>query len=158
MIHPEDANEFLAHQRIAVVGVSETGNNFGKTVWREMLKRSYDAIPVNAGHDSIDGVTCYRDLKAIPGEVDGVIVMVHRDRATDVVSQAIAQGIKRIWLFQGIGGTGSVTDEAVALCQANNVTVIAGACPMMFLEPMSPIHKMHRTIRRVNRSLAKASR
>jgi hypothetical protein len=28
----------------------------------------------------------------------------------------------------------SVSQEAVKMCQANNVTVIAGGCPMMFLE------------------------
>jgi len=158
MIRPEEANEFLDHQRIAVVGVSESADNFGKSVWREMLKRGYDAIPVNAGYDFIDGVPCYRSLNSVPGDVDGVIVMVHRDRAGDVVTQAVARGIKRVWLFQGIGGTGAVSDESVALCRAKGVTVIAGACPMMFLQPMSPIHKLHRTIRRLNRSLAKASR
>jgi len=158
MIRSEEANEFLTHKRIAIVGVSEAANNFGKTVWREMLKRGYDAIPVNPRHDSIDGVPCYRDVAGVPGDLDGVIVMVNRDQATDVVAQTIARGIKRVWLFQGIGGPGAVTKEAVAMCHDNDVTVIAGACPMMFLKPISPIHKVHRAMRRLNRSLVKAGR
>jgi uncharacterized protein len=153
MIRSEDAREFLTHHRIAVVGVSVTANSIATIVWHEMLKRGYDAIPVNPHHHFIDGVRCYRNLDAIPGEVDGVIVMVHRDRADAVVSEAIARGIKRVWLFKGLGGAGAVSDEAVARCRAKDVTVIAGACPMMFLEPMSPVHKVHRALRRMNRSL-----
>ncbi|MCU1346487.1 MAG: CoA-binding protein [Acidimicrobiia bacterium] len=157
MIRPQEADEFLDHHRIAVVGVSEAPKNFARTVWLEMLKRGYDALAVNTGLDSVNDLPCYRNLSAIPGEIEGVIVMVPGDGANTVVADAIARGIKRIWLFQGIGGPGAVTDEAVALCRANNVTVIAGACPLMFLEPTSPIHKVHRTMRRLNGSLAKAT-
>ena len=29
---------------------------------------------------------------------------------------------------------GSVSEEAVAFCKANDITVIAGACPMMYID------------------------
>ena len=69
----------------------------------------------------------------------------------------MAQGVESVWLFKGIGGSGAVTDEAMALCAENGLTVVAGACPLMFLEPVGWFHRLHRGVRRLNGSLATAS-
>jgi hypothetical protein len=36
------------------------------------------------------------------------------------------------------------------------MNVVAGACPLMFLDTVGGIHKLHRVMRRMNHSLAKA--
>lgn len=38
-----------------------------------------------------------------------------------------------------------------------DVVAGAGACPLMFLEPVRGAHRVHRALRRANRSLARAS-
>lgn len=70
------------------------------------------------------------------GALDGGVVMVPKDGAADVVRDAINRGVGRVWLFKGAGGASAVSDEAVALCDEHGVAVVAGACPLMFLEPV----------------------
>jgi hypothetical protein len=50
-----------------------------------------------------------------------------------------------------------MSEEAVHLCRDHRVSVVAGACPLMFLEPVGWFHRLHRAARRLNGSLARAS-
>ena len=61
-----------------------------------------------------------------------------------------------VWLFKG-AGPGAVSEEALQLCLDHGMSVVAGACPLMFLEPVRGVHKLHRSLRRLNRSVAKAA-
>jgi uncharacterized protein len=56
------------------------------------------------------------------------------------VRDCVAAGVQRIWLHRSFG-TGSVSDEAVALAEREGLRVIAGACPMMFLQPVDLPHR-----------------
>jgi predicted CoA-binding protein len=106
-------------------------------------------VAVNPKAATVDGDPCYADLASVPGDVEGVIVMVPKDRSAEVVRACAARGVQRVWLFQGIGGPGSVSDEAVQVCKDEGIAVVAGACPMMFLEPVGWFHRAHRTVRRM---------
>ena len=148
--------DFLAQHRFAVVGVSDKAGNFGLTVYRELRDKGYDVVPVNPHVAAVDDATCYPDLASVPRELDGVIVMVPRDRAADVVQECADLGIPRVWLFRGVGA-GAVSDEAVALCHEHGIEVVAGACPLMFLEPVGSVHRFHRGWVRLTGRLAKAA-
>jgi predicted CoA-binding protein len=149
MIEQSTVDGFLAQRRIAVVGASDDKQNFGGVVLRALLDHGYDAVGVNPHSTTAAGVPCWPDLASVPGPVDGVVVMVPAAASAEILKAAIARGVTHVWLFRGIGGHGAVTDEAVALCQEHHVSVIAGACPLMFLEPVGFGHRMHRTVRRV---------
>ena len=157
MIDPADVQSFLAGKRIAVVGASDSPKSFARTIYRELRQHGYDPVAVNPNASSVDGDICYPDLRSLPGELDGVLVMVNRDRTERIVDECIDRGVPRVWLFKGIGGASAVGARAVELCHQHGIRVIAGACPMMFLEPVGGVHRLHRTIRRLNRSLAKAA-
>lgn len=152
MITLDQVREFLSHPRIAVVGVSADPKKFGNIVYRELVKHGYETVPVNLTTTTIDGVTSYPTVASIPGDVDGVVVVVGPDHSADVVRDCIGH-VTRVWLFKGLGAAGADTDEAVALCRDNGIDVTAGACPMMFLEPVAAIHRVHRGMRKLNRSL-----
>ena len=156
MIDPAQVQDFLAGARIAVVGASDDPKSFARTICHELRKHGYDPVAVNPNASIVDGNPCYPDLASVPGELDGVVVMVHRDRAAGVIEACVARGVRRVWLFKGIGGGGAVSDRAVELCRAHGISVIAGACPLMFLEPVAGVHRLHRAVRRLNRSLARA--
>ena len=149
MIEQAKVDEFLAQHRIAVVGASDDKQNFGGTILRALREHGYDAVGVNPNATTAAGVPCWPDLASVPGQVDGVIVMVPAETSANVARGAIARGVTRVWLFRGIGGRGAVTDEAVALCREHGVDVVAGACPLMFLEPVGLGHRMHRSVRRL---------
>ena len=130
------------------MGVSDVKGSFAKTVYRELRTHGYDVVPVNPQATSVDGDRCFPDLLAVPGTVDGAIVMVNRDVAASVVRDCVARGIRRVWLFKGIGGPGAVSDEAVEIARENGMTLVDGACPLMFLDTPAWIHRVHRFVRR----------
>ena len=156
MITNESIENFLSGHRLAVVGASDEKSNFGGAVYRALREHGYEPVAVNPNATSVAGDPCYPDLRSVPGVVDGVVVMVGRSAAVEVVRTAIDQGIHRVWLFKGLGALGSVSDEAVALCHQAGVEVVEGACPMMFLEPVGWFHRLHRSMRHVNHSLEPA--
>ena len=156
-VDPSTVNDFLAQHRLAVVGASEDSRNFGNTILHELKAHGYDTVAVNPNVNTIEGETCYPNLASVPGDIDGVVIVVKATSAPDVIRDCVARGINRVWLFRGLGGPGALSDEAVQLCQDNHIEVVAGACPLMFLEPVGWFHRAHRGMRRLNGSLAKAS-
>ena len=155
-ISNQDVQSFLGGKRLAVVGASDDLKNFARTIYTELKAHGYEPVAVNRNGQVVDGDQCYPSLNDVPGHLDGVIVMVNKDAAADVVRDCVARNVNRVWLFKG-AGAGAVSDEAVALCDANGLDVIAGACPLMFLEPVGWFHRLHRGIRHMGGSLSKAS-
>lgn len=157
MIDTNTVEEFLAQRRIAVIGASAKADSFGATVYRALRDHGYGVVPVNPTVTEIDRATCYPSVFAIPGDVDGAILMVSAAKAPQLVDDCATRGISRVWLFRGLGSPGAVSDEAIARAERHGMQLVAGACPLMFLEPVAGIHKFHRALRRLNGSLAKAS-
>ena len=146
--------EFLDQKRFAVVGASDAKDSFGGTIFRELRDHGYAVVAVNRRGGTVAGTPCYPTLADLPHAVDGVIVVVGREAAVDVVRECITHAIPRVWLFKGIGTPGAASDEAVRLCQDNHITVIPGACPLMFLEPVAMFHRVHRGVRRLRGAVA----
>jgi hypothetical protein len=138
---------FLAGHRIALIGASDDPKNFSSTVLTELVAHDYDVVPVNPTKDRVADRPCYAEIGDVPGALDGVIVMVPAAASADAVRATIAAGVANIWLFRGVGGSGSSTEEASALCREAGINVVDGACPLMFLEPTGWFHRLHRTIR-----------
>jgi predicted CoA-binding protein len=155
MIDPTVAEDFLEQRRLAVVGASDDPKNFGRTVYCALRDHGCEVVAVNPNAETVAGDRCYPDLAKVPGDVDGVVVMVSRDRAADVVRAAAARGITRVWLFRGLGSPGAVSEDALEACAVHGVEVVAGACPLMFLGPVGWFHRVHRAARRMNGSLEK---
>jgi uncharacterized protein len=156
VIDPALAEEFLMHPRLAVVGASDDPKNFGRTIYTELRDHGYQPVAVHPTAATVAGDPAHRAVADVPGPLDGAVVMVPGAAAADVVRECLAAGVPRIWLFKG-AGRGAVSEEAVRLCDEAGVPVVAGACPMMFLEPVTWFHRLHRSMRRLNGSLAKAS-
>jgi len=140
-------DDFLAQRHIAFVGVSREPKQFANTVYRRLRGDGRALYPVNRSEEAttIEGDIAYRQLSDVPGPVDGVVVMVPREAEADVVRQAIERGIPRVWLHRGLG-QGSVSAEAVQQCRDAGVSVVDGACPLMFEEPVRGMHRIHRAM------------
>lgn len=141
--------DFLAQRHLAFVGVSRDTRQFPNAVYRRLRAGGRTLYPVNsqAAGAAIEGDPSYATLADVPGPVDGVVVMVPAASAAEVVRQAIARGIPRVWLHRGVG-KGSVSDEAVRLCREAGLPLVDGACPLMFEEPVRGVHAVHRFIAR----------
>jgi predicted CoA-binding protein len=152
------AGDFLAQKRIAVVGVSRTpgGSHGANVVYTGLRKAGYEVFAVNPNADEVEGDACYHDLKSIPGGVDAVLVGTAPDVSAEVVRQCAELGINRIWLHRSFGG-GSVSEDAVTAGQENGVTLIAGGCPMMFLDNADIGHRCMRWVLNLTGGLPKAA-
>jgi predicted CoA-binding protein len=142
---PETVGRFLGGRRIAVAGVSRTGQSAGNPVLQKLLKSGFDAVAVNPHAASIDGAPCYPALAAIPGTLDGVVIATHPNVSADIVRQAAARGVHTVWFHRSFG-TGSVSDEALRECERLGLRAIVGGCPLMYCEPVDVAHKCMRWI------------
>src|SRR5215208_812932 len=107
---------FLSGRRIALVGASDDAKKFSSTVFKALVSHGYDVVPVNPSSSSVAGHACYASVSDIPVIMDGAIIMVASDRSPDIVRECISTGIRRIWLFKGLGGTGATSEIATSMC------------------------------------------
>ena len=156
MLTTTAAERFLAEPRIVVVGASDAKGSFGGTIYTALRDHGYDVVAVHPTATTVAGDPCFPDLATVPAPVDAVLVMVGADSALDVVRQCMALGVRHVWLFKGLGGPGAVSDEAVQLLTAHGVDAVVGACPLMFLEPVGVVHRIHRRMRRIHGTLSAA--
>jgi uncharacterized protein len=157
MLTTTSATSFLAQPRITVVGASDEKDNFGGAIYRALKAHGHDVVAVNPKAERVDGDVCYPGLASVPGPLGGVLVVVKAADAVGIVRECLAFQVQHIWLFKGVGGPGAVSEEAIELCHAAGVDVVEGACPLMFLDPVGGVHRLHRGLRRLNGSLKKAS-
>ena len=129
-------HDFLAQKRIAVVGVSRNNSHHpaGSLIYRRLKTTGHDVFPVNPHMQTFEGERCYPDLKSIPGGVDGVVIITRPEVTERIVHECSDAGVRRVWMHQSMGKKGSsVSPEAVEYCRQHDISVIAGACPMMFV-------------------------
>lgn len=140
---PDPVAEFLRGKRIAVAGVSRGQPQAANQIFRKLRDAGYETLPVNPRAAEVEGVTCYPDLAAIPGPLDGVVVSTHPDLAVELVRQAAEKGTRRLWLHRSFG-QGSVSEAAIEECAARGITCLIGGCPLMYVEPVDVFHRCFR--------------
>jgi uncharacterized protein len=142
----EKVNDFLSQKRIAVAGVSRTpGSAAANAIYRRLRDTGYQVYAVNPSADEVEGDRCYHTVQAIPDKVDGIVIATPASATEQVVRDSAEAGITRVWMHNGIHSLGtSVSDSAVEFCQKHNMTVIAGACPLMFGKPSDGFHRFMR--------------
>lgn len=132
--------DFLAQKRLAVAGVSRNGDmEAANGIYKKLRDSGYEVFAINPNAETIEGDPCYPDVGSIPGGVDGVVIVTAPSATEQVVRDCARAGIKRVWMHKGMGS--SVSDAAVKYCQENGISVIPGACPMMFCQPVDFAHK-----------------
>lgn len=142
---PSPVADFLAARRIAVAGVSRHRGEAANAVFRKLKSAGYEVTPLNPQADEVEGVRCYRDVGAIPGGVDAVVIATPPAVGVDVVRQCAEHGVKHIWFHRSFG-QGSVADEAVRECEARGLHHIVGGCPLMYVEPVDLGHRCMRWV------------
>ena len=135
--------DFLDQKRIAVAGVSRSPDQAANAIYKKLRESGYRVFAVNPKAAEVEGDTCYPGLGQIPEPVDGVVIATPPEAAVDVVRECAELGVDRVWMHRSFG-RGSVSAEAVALCQENGIRVIPGACPMMYCEPVDGGHRCMR--------------
>ncbi len=134
--------EFLGSGPIAMAGVSRNPKKFGFAAFRELKEKGLNIIPVNPYADEIHGSKVYHDIKSLPDNVSGLIVMTAKSQTAGVIREAREKGIKQIWIQQM-----AETKEALKELEGSGINYVTKECILMHYKPHS-IHKFHGAIRK----------
>ena len=148
-------DDFLAQKRIAVAGVSRGKSHHlvGNLIYHRLKSTGHDVFPVNPHMQTYEDEPCYPNLQSIPGGVDGVVIITRPEVTEQIVHECHEAGVRRVWMHQSIGKGSSVSAEAVEYCRRHGISVIAGACPMMFGPGVDVGHTCMRWMMRLTGSL-----
>ncbi len=140
------AQEFLAHRRIAVTGVSRDPRTHGaNVVLRRLRDRGYEVFAINPNAETVEGERAYPSLAAVPGGVDAVVVATSPAHAGATVEECIELGIRHVWMHRSLD-SGSVSEPAAARAREHGITVIDGGCPCMFAPAADPGHRLMKRV------------
>jgi len=128
---------------MAIAGVSRNPKKFGHTVYTDLKKKGYEIFPVNPEADKIDGLECFHSVSELPSDVRHLLIFTSKDKTLGVLKEAFAKGINNIWIQQM-----SDTPEALAYAREKQLNLIAKQCIFMWTDPVSGIHKFHRTLKK----------
>jgi uncharacterized protein len=144
----EIIEDFLAQKRIAMVGISRDPGSDSGRLFEELRGRGYDVVPVNPNTAELQGRRCFARVQDIQPPVEGALVMTTPDVTETVVNDCAEAGIRRVWMYRGIG-KGSVSEKAVSFCEERRMRVVPGQCPFMFLPEAAGFHRFHGFVRKI---------
>jgi len=127
-------HDFLAQKRIAVAGVSRENSRHpaANLIYHRLKATGHEVFALNPNMQTFDGDRCYPDVRSIPGGVDGVVIVTRPETTARIVRDCGDAGVRRVWMHQSMRKGSSVSPDAVDYCRQHDISVIAGACPMMF--------------------------
>jgi len=151
----DKVHEFLALKRIAVAGVSRDNRRHpsANLIYRRLKAAGHEVFAVNPNMETFEGDRCYPDLKSIPDGVGGVVIVTRPEVTRRIVQDCGEAGVRRVWMHQSMLQGSSVSPEAVEYCREHGITVIAGACPMMFGPGVDFGHKCMRWMMKLSGGL-----
>jgi uncharacterized protein len=129
--------EFIALESVAMIGVSRNPKKFSYSAFKELKEKGMNLIPVNPFASEILGIKAYPDVKSLPPNVKGVIIMTKKQQTAAVVRDAIEKGFKKIWIQQM-----AETNEAKKELEGYDINFIIGECILMHYKAHG-IHKFH---------------
>jgi len=138
----EQINEFFNSKCFAISGVSRDKNKFGRLVYKTFTEQGKTVLPINPSIEDFDGIKVFSSIENLPMEVDAIVIVNNRNRSQELIYQAIAKGIKNIWIQQKSEPVGF---KVSSVDDGHNI--ITGECIFMWLEPVKGVHKFHRFLK-----------
>jgi predicted CoA-binding protein len=108
---------------VAVVGLSSNPARPSNDIARYLQKNGYRIIPVNPYETEVLGEKAYPDLASVPEQVDIVNIFRRPEYVPEIVRQAIAKGVKVIWMQPG-----TENYDAAEAAEAAGIQTVVGMC------------------------------
>lgn len=125
----ERIDTFLRAKAFAVVGASSKPHKYGNKVLRCYQQNQHDVVPVNPVEKEIEGLACVASVNDLPERVESISIITPPQVTEKVVEQAIAKGIRNVWMQPG-----AESAAAVAACEQAGINVIAdGSCVLVVM-------------------------
>ncbi len=97
----KNIDQFLRADTFAVAGASRDRSKYGNKVFRALLASGRTVYPVNPGAHQIEGQTAYDSIQDLPTVPDSLSIVTPPHITREIVMQAIAAGVKYIWMQPG---------------------------------------------------------
>ena len=124
MNEPELIQEILSKTKtIALVGYSPKPGRPSGMIAQYLQQHGYRVIPVNPSIEEALGEKAYPSIAAIPEKVDLADVFRRPEYIPGVVDDAIAAGVKYLWIQDGI-----IHDEAARKAEEAGIGVVMDRC------------------------------
>lgn len=121
--------DFLAAKTYAVAGASARTHKYGYKVFQALLASGRETYPLNPITPEIAGHQAYRKIADLPHAPESLSIITPPEVTRQVVTEAIAAGVKNIWMQPG------AQDEQAseAARQAGLNVIDDGACILVLL-------------------------
>lgn len=107
-------DEFLAAPAFAVAGASDDPYKFGHKCYKCYLDNGMKAYPINPNVPEVLGNPTYKDLQSLPEPVQSLSIITQPHVTEKVVDDAIAAGVKNIWMQPGAEHAGAIAKATKA--------------------------------------------
>jgi predicted CoA-binding protein len=129
MTIPERIDTFLDADAFGVVGASSKPHKYGNKVLRCYLQNQRAVVPVNPVEKLIEGLACAASVTDLPDHVGSISIITPPQVTEKVVEEAIARGIRNVWMQPG-----AESAQAVAACEDAGINIIAdGSCVLVVM-------------------------
>ncbi|MBI1389187.1 MAG: CoA-binding protein [bacterium] len=91
----------MAEKTIAIIGASNNRTRFSNKAVRAYLAQGYTVYPVNPHEESVEGLTAFREIGEIPGEVETVSVYLRPENTLTVLDAIAAKAPREVYLNPG---------------------------------------------------------
>jgi len=117
---------------VAVVGLSDNPDRDSHRVAAYLQQRGYRIIPINPNVTTVLGEPAYPRLRDVPVPVEVVDIFRRPDAVPEIVEEAIAMGVRVIWMQESIAHN-AAADRA----RAAGLTVVMNKCMLKELRKLS---------------------
>lgn len=132
----QQIDAFLQLPAVAVVGISAAKPTVANVVLKKLRNGDRTVYGVGRSTPQFEGESCYPSLASLPAPVRGVFVAARPENIAAIADECITAKVRYLWIH-AMGGTAVPASSPLApvieRCRTAGMTVIPGACPMMFV-------------------------
>lgn len=145
MLQKDLIQEFLKTRELAIVGVSRANDIPANYIYKKFKSAGYKVHAVNPNTREIEGDPCYPSVLSLD-TVTHVFMAGTPRVSEECATECIRKGITHVWMHRGIGN-GSYSMKAEAMLTQAGIKVITNGCPLMYLTPVDPFHRVLRWLK-----------
>ena len=93
--------KFLAAKTFAVAGASRDRSKYGNKVFQALVASGRTVYPLNPSAPEVEGHNAYATIAGLPGVPESLSIVTPPHVTREVIQQAIAAGVKNIWMQPG---------------------------------------------------------
>ena len=111
---------------VAVVGATDNPAKYGYVIYRDLKAKGFEVYPVNLTRATVDGDAAYPDLSSLPATPTIVNIVVPPAETLRVLQEAVALGLRNVWVQPG-----AEDDAVVRFIAEHDLGAVVNACIMV---------------------------